>query len=103
MNIHRCNFQINKSLCYPAGSVFYCKEMNSMSSMRKALLLIMVLIVGAVVPAFAQDATPEVTMSPANGEVPAKIDVMMPGLFPEGIAWDATGRRFFLSSLSGQG
>jgi sugar lactone lactonase YvrE len=77
--------------------------MDPMSSIGKVLLLVMVIIVGAVFPAFAQDATPEVTMSPANGEVPAKIDVMMPGLFPEGIAWDATGKRFFLSSLTGQG
>ncbi|MEO8610438.1 MAG: SMP-30/gluconolactonase/LRE family protein [Chloroflexota bacterium] len=77
-----------------------------MSSMGKTVLLVMILIVGAVFPAFAQDATPEATdamMSPANGEAPAKIDVMIPGLFPEGIAWDATGKRFFLSSLSGQG
>jgi sugar lactone lactonase YvrE len=58
-----------------------------------------------VFPAFAQDATPEATdamvSSPANGEAPAKIDVMIPGLFPEGIAWDVMGRRFFLSSLTG--
>ncbi len=77
-----------------------------MSRIGKTLLLGLVLIVGAVFPAFAQDAAPEATdavMSPANGEVPAKIDVMIPGLFPEGIAWDATGRRFFISSLSGQG
>jgi sugar lactone lactonase YvrE len=77
--------------------------MDSMSSIGKTLLLGLVLVVGAVFPAFAQDATPEATMSPANGEVPAKIDVLMPGLFPEGIAWDATGKRFFLSSLTGQG
>lgn len=77
-----------------------------MSNFRKSLLLVMVLLISSVVPAFAQDAAPEATDAmtfPANGDAPAYIAIAMPGLFPEGIEWDANGGRFFLSSLSGQG
>jgi sugar lactone lactonase YvrE len=99
--------KLTKAYAILRGAFYFIGRIGSMSSMRKTLLLAMVLIVGAVFPAFAQEVTPEVTdaavMSPANGEAPATITVNFPGLFPEGIAWDATGNRFFLSSLSGQG
>ncbi|MBZ0288214.1 MAG: SMP-30/gluconolactonase/LRE family protein [Anaerolineae bacterium] len=79
-----------------------------MSKLSKALLLVIVLI-SSIFPALAQDAAPEATdaaagMSlPADSDLPASIEVVVPGLFPEGIEWDAAGSRFFLSSLSGQG
>src|SRR5262245_20377950 len=81
--------------------------LDAMNSIRNTLVLVLILIVGAVVPTLAQDATPEATdesmIQPTSGILPQTITVSFPGLFPEGIAWDAVGNRFFLSSLSGQG
>jgi sugar lactone lactonase YvrE len=74
-----------------------------MNKLSTTVLLAMVLIVGAAFPAFAQEATPEATEEGMTSPAPDSIVVSLPGLFPEGIEWDAAGSRFLLSSLSGQG
>jgi sugar lactone lactonase YvrE len=74
-----------------------------MNKLRTTVLLVMVLVIGAAFPAFAQEATPEATEGAMPSPSPINIVVNFPGLFPEGIEWDVVGNRFLLSSLSGQG
>jgi sugar lactone lactonase YvrE len=74
-----------------------------MNKLRTTVLLMMVLVIGTVFPAFAQEATPEATEDMMSSNSPINIEVNFPGLFPEGIEWDAVGSRFLLSSLTGQG
>jgi len=78
-----------------------------MNRIPKVFLLVMLILSVVALPAFAQEATPEATeeemTSTTTGEAPETIEVAVPGLFPEGIEWDAARNRFLLSSLSGQG
>src|SRR5215813_11226581 len=82
---------------------FIGRSVGSMFNLRKAFLLVPVLILAAALPVLAQNtATPEATESAAMTPLD-KIEINQAGLFPEGIEWDAAGSRFLVSSLSGQG
>src|SRR5687768_7190026 len=74
-----------------------------MNKLRTTVFLVMVFVIGAAFPVFAQEATPEATEEGMTSSVPDSIVVNLLGLFPEGIEWDAAGSRFLLSSLTGQG
>lgn len=63
-----------------------------MYRIAKSLLLVVFIMLAAALPVLAQDAS-----------LPDTIQVNAPGLFPEGIEWDANGNRFLLGSLAGNG
>jgi sugar lactone lactonase YvrE len=84
---------------------FLLESEAMMNRIPKPFLLFTLILSLAAVPVFAQDAAPEATeeSSAPSSEAPELIEVNVPGLFPEGIEWDAARGRFLLSSLSGQG